>query len=177
MNTDINQIIDKVFAGCKKITPALIAVSLTSGLILFLPHKLLEKMGLDKIPPSLKSAIGLIFIVTMVLIVTIVFWEITNKWYKRYQNKIVRKRFRNNFINLPIELKAIIIEMMDQPSKKIILDSAEGSTLYLLSNSFIFEPQQIFSPSYDNKVWLQYVPNPWLIDLYYSEPELFKISK
>ena len=64
-------IIDKVFAGFKKITPALVAVSLASGAILFLPANVLNVLGLNGLPKNARITIGILFLLSTILIVTI----------------------------------------------------------------------------------------------------------
>ena len=48
METDI---VTKVFDSFKRWTPALLAVSIVTGLILFLPDSILQRMALNDIPP------------------------------------------------------------------------------------------------------------------------------
>lgn len=48
-----------------------------------------------------------------------------------------------------------------------------GDTAYLLTNLFIHQPEQAFSWGLDNEMILTYVPQPWLLELYNEEPDLF----
>ncbi len=173
MNMNFDQLVDKVFDSCKKLTPALVAGACVSGLLLFLPSSIMEKMGLDRIPPIARSVIAIIFILFSVLIVVIILWEFCGHLYKKYQAKVLRKKLRERFIKLPQELKKILITMMKQPDKKMALDGTNGATIYLQNNMFICRPEQVFSVQYDNVMRMQYTPQLWLIDLYYEEPELF----
>ena len=70
-NISFDKIIDKVFDGFKKITPALVAVAIVSGSILFLPVTFLSKLGLDNLPESIKTVIGTLFLLSCSLILTI----------------------------------------------------------------------------------------------------------
>lgn len=173
MGVNFDKVMDKVFDGCKKLTPALVALAGASGLLLFLPSSVLEKMGLSKIPFAVKGIIGVIFIISSVLIVTIIIWELCGKRYRKYRNKKLRRSLREQYLKLPPELKEILIKLMKQPNKKMMMDSADGDVIYLLNNLFINQPAQVVSTPYDNVILMQYTPNLWLIDLYYNEPELF----
>ena len=82
---------EKVFDSFKKISPALIAVALASGLILFLPESVLEKMALNNLQDVWKIVIGLVFIVSCALIITIAIVE----GYKKIQLKTMPRRFRS----------------------------------------------------------------------------------
>ena len=65
---------------------------------------------------------------------------------------------------------------MKSSSKSIELDSLSGDTIYLSKHNFIHRPQQVVDAFvlYDNKY--TYVPQPWLIDLYEKDPELFELN-
>ena len=96
VNVNFDSKIDKIFADFKKLSPALIAVAIASGLILFLPYNILERMALDKLPDLWKRVIGIIFIVSVALIVTIVLVAVYHKVRAkiRYKNTIKKLRRR-----------------------------------------------------------------------------------
>lgn len=166
-------IIDKVFAGFKKITPALIATSLASSAVLFLPTNTLEILGLKELSGNTRTVIGVLFLLSTTLIVTIAlssFWKFVIR--KIRQAKIL-KNLRKRFLALAPEQKGIVLELLKSEDKVILLDATSGNTLYLQNNNFIYRPEQIFSPGYDNEIYMKFTPHPWLIDLYNNEPELF----
>ena len=166
-------IIDKVFAGFKKITPALIATSLASSAVLFLPTNILELLGLKGVSGNTRTVIGVLFLLSTTLIVTIAlssFWKLVIR--KIRQAKIL-KNLRKRFLGLAPEQKRIVLELLKSEDKVILLDATSGNTLYLQNNNFIYRPEQIFSPGYDNEIYMKFTPHPWLIDLYNNEPELF----
>ena len=76
METDI---VTKVFDGFKRWTPALLAVLIVTGLILFLPDALLQRMALDNIPSLWRVIVGLLFLLSLALIVSIGLFEAWNK--------------------------------------------------------------------------------------------------
>ena len=61
VNVNFDSKIDKIFADFKKLSPALIAVAIASGLILFLPYNILERMALDKLPEEIREVVILFF--------------------------------------------------------------------------------------------------------------------
>ena len=56
MGVEINMdaTLDRLFAGFKKLSPLLVGIGVTTGLILFLPQNVLAKMALDKLPDEKK---------------------------------------------------------------------------------------------------------------------------
>lgn len=177
MGTDISfdKVVDKVFDSFKKVTPALVAVTIVTGMIIFMPVSVLKKMNLHTITNNTKTIIGWIFLVSFVLIITISLSVIYRKIICIYSNKRIRKSFRRKFTNLNKEQKCIIVQLMKSSDKVIRLESTSGNTIYLFKNGFIFRPEQVFSPGWDNELEYIYNPQPWLIDLYNKEPELFNI--
>ncbi len=91
----------------------------------------------------------------------------------RRKQKQFRKNQRKKYEELSDQQKSIIIKLLHSDDKSIQLDANSGDTIYLKTNMFIHQPQQIFSVGYDNEMVLTYVPEPWLFDLYNSNPELF----
>lgn len=166
--------IDKVFASFKKITSALVAVSLVSGAILFLPKSILELLGLSELHDNVRTAIGVTFLLSVALIITIVASSCWKMITRKIKHKNMLKKLRNRFIALAPEQKEIILELLKNEDKVILLDIAAGNTRYLQESNFIHRPEQIFSAGYDNEVYMKFIPQPWLIDLYNKEPELFK---
>ena len=70
-NTSFDKIIDKVFDGFKKITPALISIAILSGFVLFLPEFILSELGLNELPRLVISTVGIVFLLSCTLTLTI----------------------------------------------------------------------------------------------------------
>lgn len=174
VNVSFDKIIDKVFAGFKKITPALIAVALASGLILFLPQNVLEKMNLHNLSKEWRTIFGLVFLITDTLVFTILLSVIIQKINKYIKNKRLNTILEKKLKNLNMEQKKIIYEMMRNSAKSISLNDTSGNTIYLINNGFLYRPQQFISLEFDNNTYSNHTPQPWLIDLYNKKPELFK---
>lgn len=166
-------IIDKVFAGFKKITPALVAVSLVAGAILFLPKSILELLGLNELPGNMRTIIGLVFLLSVALIATIAISYCWKTMTQKYKYSRTLKNLRNSFIALAPEPKKIVLKLLKSKEKHIVLDIASGNTIYLQDNNFIYRPEQMIIPGYDDVICAKFIPHPWLIDLYNKEPELF----
>ena len=76
MSISVDNISEKTFDNFKKITPALVAIALLTGMILFLPESILDKMGLSNLPDLWNKVIGLTFLLSVALIITLVVFSI-----------------------------------------------------------------------------------------------------
>ena len=76
MSISVDNISEKTFDNFKKITPALVAIALLTGMILFLPESILDKMALSNLPDLWNKVIGLTFLLSVALIITLVVFSI-----------------------------------------------------------------------------------------------------
>ena len=175
MGVDVSIDTSKILENFKKLTPALIAVLIFTGLILFLPESILQKMMLHSLPAYWRVIIGLLFLLSLALIIAIV----GSMLYKAIKTLCNRKKYITNKIKLTKQLspvqKKILVCLLQSEDKTISLDSTSGDTLYLLGNNFIHQPQQVFSMDDSDLIVLRYVPHPWLMDLYQNNPQFRKI--
>ncbi len=174
-----DKIIFKVFDGFKKITPALLAIMITSGAIIFLPNDILEKLGLYELPPICTTVIGLVFLISSSLIITIGISIVCKFVFSKINSNICSKirinHLRKKYDNLSSVHKKIIIDILNSINKTKELDAASGDVIYLCQHRFIYAPEQssdLFD--YANNIY-KFVPHPWLIDYYIEKPELFNI--
>lgn len=166
----IGDVIEKAFGEFKKVTPALISVLIASGLILFLPEKVLSQMALNDLPESWKRIISIVFLASTSLITTIIIRETI----ENLDNKRIRRKLRKQYIELSGDFKAILIDILCSRDQKMKLDYTAGTTQYLINNGFIHQvqPYMFVGPRYIEPI--DFVPQPWLVDLYNREPDLFK---
>ena len=171
----MESLFDKVFDGFKKATPALVAIMVFTGLILFLPVPVLEKMSLNNLPDMWKIVIGASFLLSIALLVSLFCFSI----YKSLACSIRKLRFLHEKIKLTRKLspeqKSILANMLNHPDKYVILDSNSGNTIYLLNNAFIYQPQQFASLNADDEIILRYTPQAWVMDLYQNRPRFRKL--
>ena len=171
VSVDTKGIFEKVFDNFKKITPALIVITTSTALILFLPTSILAKMSLDSLPDIWKRIIGIVFIVSTSLIIVIIIVNFFNK----IKPTLFRRMMRKKYINLASKYKLILKKMLNNNNRCLDLDPNSGDTLYLVNGVFIYRIQNLKLFDLSEKLKLTYAPEPWLIDLYEKEPELFKI--
>ncbi len=94
--------------------------------------------------------------------------------YSQQTQKKFKGLKRDQFTNLSPEQKDIICALLKSRDRTIRLDRNAKDTRYLLSNMLIHQPQQAFNMSCSKDTALVYAPESWLVDLYASEPHLFR---
>ena len=169
-----DSISEKTFDNFKKITPALVAVAILTGLLLFLPQNVLEKMNLDELPVLWSRIIGIVFLLSVALVITIVVFSAISQFSSKIRNKRIRKNLKKKYQMLSPRQRAIILQVLKSGDKTISLDKNSGDTIYLVNNLFLHMPEQAFTLGWNNEMILTYVPQPWLLDLYNEEPDLFR---
>ena len=173
MSISVDNISEKTFDNFKKITPALVAIALLTGMILFLPESILDKMALSNLPDLWNKVIGLTFLPSVALIITLVVFSIISRIRDKRQTKRLRENLKKNLKRLSPRQKSIVVQLLHSEDKTISLDKNSGDTIYLVNNLFIYMPQQAVTLGWNNEMILTYVPQPWLLDLFNDEPELF----
>lgn len=174
MSLSVDNLTEKTFDNFKKITPALLAIALLTGMLLFLPDSILSKMYLDNLPVLWSRIIGIVFLLSVALIGTIGISSAISHISSKIRNKRIRENLKKKLKTLSSQQRSIILKALRSKEKSISLDKNSGDTVYLVNNMFLYMPQQVFTLGWDNEMILTYVPHPWLLDLYNEEPELFK---
>ena len=173
MSVSVDNIAEKTFDNFKKITPALVAVAILSGLLLFLPESILKRMSLNGLPILWNRIIGIVFLLSVALISTMIVFSVISHITEKRRNKRIRVNLKKKLQTLSPRQKAIILQLLRSEDKTISLDKNSGDTIYLVNNLFLHMPEQAFTLGWNNEMILTYVPQPWLLDLYNEEPELF----
>ena len=164
---------EKTFDNFKKITPAMVAIAILSGLILFLPEDILKKMSLNDLPERWKQIIGIVFLLSIALIGTLLLFSFLSHIMSKNKNIRLKKNLKDKIKTLSPRQKAIIKQLLRSEDKTISLDKNSGDTIYLLNNLFLYMPQQVASVGWNNEMILTFTPQPWLLELYNEEPDLF----
>ncbi len=167
-------LVSKVFDNLKDITPALIAVDICTGLFIFLPEEILLQMRLNLIPDSWYLVISLIFIFCISLTIVIGLRYMLNKVYLQIKYKKRIKGLRTSYINLNKKHKNLIKELLRSQEKSLHFNYYSGDIKYLVKNAFIYQTSNMTTQYGETHLYFPYSPQPWLIDLYNREPELFE---
>ena len=119
MSISVDSISEKIFDNFKKITPALVAIALLTGMILFLSDSVLKKMALDNLPDLWNRIIGLIFLLSVAIIVTLVVFSIISKNKNKRMAKKIRENLKNKLKKLSPRQKTIVFQLLHSEDKTI----------------------------------------------------------
>ncbi len=151
----------------------MVASAIFTGLLLFLPKNILMIMNLDELPILWNRIIGIVFLLSVALISTMMFFSVIAQVASYRSNKKIRVDLKKRYQTLSTRQKSIILQVLRSEDKTITLDKNSGDTIYLVNNLFLHMPQKVFSLGWNDEIMLKYVPQPWLLDLYNQEPEMF----
>ena len=175
MGVEINMdaTLDKLFSSFKKPSPLLISIAVTTGLILFLPQSILSKMALDNIPDKIKMIIGIVFIVSIAVIVSIIFFQLFGCIEKALKKRrwIAQKKLL--YLRLSPEQREILIELLHSDGMTEWFDPTAGIIKHLEANGFIAKTQPAMFFGIGGAAPVAYAPQAWLIDWYNEEPQMF----
>ena len=118
--------------------------------------------------------LSIVFLLSVALISTMIVFSLISHITEKRRNKRIRVNLKKKLQTLSPRQKAIVIQLMRSDDKTITLDKNSGDTIYLVNNLFLHMPEQAFTLGWNNEMILTYVPQPWLLDLYNEEPELFQ---
>lgn len=136
MSISVDNISEKIFDNFKKITPALVAVALLTGMILFLPEPVLIKMSLNNLQILWNKIIGFIFLLSVALIVTLFVFSVISKVKNKIMEKKITENLKNKFKKLSPRQKDIVFQLLHSEDKTVVLDKNSGDTIYLINNCF-----------------------------------------
>lgn len=106
MGVSLDSIAEKLFDNFKKITPALVASAIFTGLLIFLPTSILRRMNLDVLPEFWNRIIGIIFLLSVTLILTMIVFSVFNQIEEKRRNKRIRRNLRKKTENDNISIAA-----------------------------------------------------------------------
>lgn len=174
----VSEIIDKVFAGFKKITPALIVLDIVASCILFLPKSFLSIVGMQNMPGVWRTICGIIFLFSTALIVVILLSPLVEKLKWQHREKQLWIQREKEWTSLPKDSKIVVCALLSEPSRSGYLIGTSAVTAYLINKNYIFRPQQHVNVNFSDVAHQQYVYclQPWVIDLYEKKPDLFDMS-
>ena len=170
-NTSFDKIIDNVFGGLKKLTPALIALLIASSFLLFAPKEIIEKINLHNLGNTFNTLCGFAFVISVSLIISILSFSIIGAIKKQSYIKSLEKE-----LLLLTHPEKIIVELMyHMPAYSISLSVQEGITGALLQKKII-----IYASSVGDRVGLltfQFVLQPWVVKYLHSHNDFCKMSQ
>lgn len=163
--------IDKLFKYLEKISPVVITVSIVSGLMLFAPYSIKEKLFLTDISVSVLRIISTIFLFSFFLTLLLLIESCICSVKKR--TKV--KKYKKHYLTLDNSQKRLILQALQSEAGGVLLDTASRDAQYLVTLGYLFLPSQPVELNFfPNEMQAKYVPQPWLITEYNKDPDFFK---
>ncbi|GAA0485608.1 hypothetical protein IRB23M11_09290 [Alkalibacterium sp. m-11] len=128
----------KDFIQLLKLPPTILAaVALGTGLILFLPVNILQRLGLDKIPEQWKTILGLVFIISLSLLVVYFIIKVVRSIVSKYYRIRFKQIFPKVMNDLRNEELAVVALLYRSPNYTSRLPYTDGVTIRLKSKNVI----------------------------------------
>ena len=172
----------KEFLEIFKLPPSILAaISIVTGLILFLPEKIIDVFYLLDFKNKYGPVIGMAFIISVtMLIVLIVMWTV-KKLINNYKSKKYIKKTIKYLVELDNNKTNLIKKFIKQADHTLQLPTNNGTTVELSSNNIISlaggtQPVS-FGDIFDgdeNTMYLNYFLQPWVIQLIEKESILLE---
>lgn len=153
-------------------TKIMFAISIATGLVLFLPNSFVQKMYMIDFRNKYGFTIGLIFLIS----ISIVTVTIVVSLYKYFSNKYFWKKFKSTakkrLLKLENYQKAIVYVLYKEDNHTKELPINDGATICLKQNMVITETTNQYM-GYDlNNAVFPYVLNPWVVETMQNDEEL-----
>nr|WP_228113817.1 MULTISPECIES: superinfection exclusion B family protein [Bacillota] len=148
------------------------AISIATGLVLFLPDSFIQKMYMIDFRNKYGFTIGLIFLIS-ISIVTI---TIVVSLYKYFSNKHFWKKFKDTakerLLKLDDYQKTIVYVLYKEDNHTEELPIHDGAVRWLKQNMVITETTNQYMVSDLNNAVFPFMLNPWVVEAMQNDEEL-----
>ena len=165
----------KDFVDFLKLPPNILAaISIVTGLLLFLPDKCIEKIYMTNFRNDYGFIISILFLISsailIILIGTFIFKKINNK----ISNKKLKKGRIKYLLNADKNKINLIKQFIKDDTHTLILPMNDGLVIELNYYSIITMAggTQLVDMGFDNSVNIRYFLQPWVISLITNNDEL-----
>jgi len=170
ISISVDKFLDSVFAGFRKVTPALLAIDVVAGLIIYGPKNILESVYLSNLPDVVLKIVGITFLIsTLLLIINITSYivvKIKKKFYMQHLNKELEQCTY-------VEKKMISI-MYYAPSHSLLMSYYGQTKGALLFKNIIIQTTSVSSDI--GHMTFSYMLQPWVINYIKRHPEFLTMT-
>ena len=164
----------KDFIQLLKLPPTILAaVAMGTGLILFLPISILERLGLDKIPEQWKTVLGLALIISSSLLVVYFLVKVGKSIISKYY----WLRFKTKFPKVMRDLRgaelAVVALLYRSPNYTSRLPYTDGVTVRLISKKVI-QFTSSNNLAYGDELFIPFTSTPIAQDYIDKHPDLIE---
>ncbi|MBQ6895377.1 MAG: superinfection exclusion B family protein [Clostridia bacterium] len=164
INISADKFLDSVFAGFRKVTPALLAIDIVAGLIIYGPKRILESVYLSNLPNGVLKIVGIIFLIsTFLLIINVISYLVVR----------IRKKIYIRHLNKELELctyveKKMISIMYYAPSHSLLMSFYGQTKGALLFKNIIVQTTNVSSDI--GYMTFSYMLQPWVVNYIKRHP-------
>ena len=164
----------KEFIQFLKLPPTILsAVALGTGLILFLPTRILQKLGLDKIPEQWKTVFGLVLIISSSLLTVYFIVKIVKSIISKYYWLRFKWKFPKVMMELRGEELAVVALLYRSPNYTSRLPYTDGVTVRLISKKVI-QLTSLKNLAYGDNLSMPFTITPIAQDYIDKHPKLIQ---
>jgi hypothetical protein len=164
----------KDFIQLLKLPPTILAaVAMGSGLILFLPTSIFQRLGLDKIPEQWKTILGLALIISSSLLVVYFIVKVVKSIISKYYWLRFKKKFPKVMMELRGAELVVVALLYRSPNYTSRLPYADGVSVRLISKKVI-QFTSSNNLAYGDELVMPFTITPIAQDYIDKHPELIE---
>ena len=164
----------KEFINFLKLPPSILAaIAMGTGLILFLPLNILQKLALDNIPELWNTILGLSFIISTAILVIYCVSKISAYIFSRLRWVYFKKKFNKTMGNLRYEELATVALLYRSQNYTSRLPLTDGVTIRLI-NKMVIQHTSATSLTYGDNLLIPFTITPIAQEYIDKHPELIE---
>lgn len=158
-------------------TKIMVALGLASGVILFLPDAIVEKMYMIEFRDKYGFVIGVIFILTVSILIITGIMAIYNYFKDKYTSKKVEENSGKFLVSLDTFKKAIVYGLYLEEDHTEELPLNSGAVVHLEHMMVIGKATNQYFIDHLNNPVFPYMLQPWVIEKLNNDNELLESYK
>lgn len=168
----------KDFIDFIKLPPNILAaVSLVSGIILFIPDKLAKKMYMHDFRNDYGFIVSIVFLISFSILLVLLTTTIYKKIDKKIKYRLLKKKQIKYLLNAEKSKVKLLKKFIKAETHTLQINQNDGLTVELAHFGFIAMAgsTQAVDFGYNNEMYVIYFLQPWVINLINENDELKKI--
>lgn len=165
----------KDFIEFLKLPPNILAaISIVTGLLLFLPDNYIEKLYMDNFRNNYGFIISILFLISSTILIVLLFTYTIKYISNKISNRKIKKGKIKYLMNADKNKTNLIKEFINDSTHTLTLPMNDGLVIELSHFGIITMAggTQLVDMGFDNSVNLKYFLQPWVINLIKNNDEL-----
>lgn len=165
----------KDFIDFLKLPPNILAaISITTGLLIFLPDNYIEKLYMDNFRNDYGFIISIFFLISSTILIVLLFTQTIKYINSKISNHKIKKGKIKYLMNADENKTSLIKEFINDSTHTLTLPMNDGLVIELSHFGIITMAggTQLVDMGFDNSVNIKYFLQPWVINLIKNNEEL-----